>query len=50
MYIQDFESALNSAVVGQNLSGASFSRIGGASLTTSAFNDALDQIMTQATV
>ena len=48
-YIQEFESALSSTVVGTDLSSASFSRIGGASLTTKAFNQALDTIITQAT-
>lgn len=50
MYIQDFESALESAVVGSDASSASFSHIGGASLTTDAFSNALDTILSQATV
>lgn len=49
MYVQDFESALESAVAGSDASSASFSRIGGASLTTDAFSNALDTILTQAT-
>ena len=48
-WISEFESSLSSSVVGTNLASASFSRIGGASLTTDAFNNALEQIISQAT-
>lgn len=48
MWISDFESSLSDAVVGHSLDTTSYSRIGGASLTTSAFDDVLDQIATQA--
>jgi len=49
MYVDSFESSLSSSVVGTSLANANFSRIGGASLTTSAFDSALDTIRTQAT-
>ena len=49
MYIDSFESSLSSKAVGMSLASASFSRIGGASLTTEGFNSVLDQIRTQAT-
>lgn len=48
MYIQDFESSVSGAIVGQSMGSTPFSRIGGASLTSSAFYDALDTIATQA--
>lgn len=47
-YIESFNSTLSSKVVGQSLSGASFSRIGGASLTTSGFQTALETIKNEA--
>lgn len=48
MYIQDFESSVSGVIVGQNIGSTSFSRIGGASLTSSAFFGALDTVATQA--
>lgn len=47
-YIDSFESSLKADVVGQPLSGFSASRIGGASLTTYAFEEAVQKIATQA--
>lgn len=49
MYIDSFESSVSSTAVGTSLADASFSRIGGASLTTEGFNSVLDEIRTQAT-
>ena len=49
MYIDSFESSVSSATVGTSLANASFSRIGGASLTTEGFNSVLDTIRSQAT-
>jgi len=49
MYVDSFKSSVSSAAVGSSLANASFSRIGGASLTTQAFDSVLDQIRTQAT-
>ncbi len=49
-YIDWFNQEISSAVAGQGLGDISVSRVGGASLTTSAFNDTLDTIRTQATV
>ena len=48
MYISGFESSVNSSASGQSLATYSPSRIGGASLTTAAFDDALDTIRSQA--
>ena len=48
MYISGFESSVNSSASGQSLATYSPSRIGGASLTTAAFGDALDTIRSQA--
>ena len=48
-YVDRFNSSISSAVVGTSLSDAmSQSRVGGASLTTSAFDDAITQIMNNA--
>lgn len=47
-YISRFESALSSSATGQSLGSYSPSRIGGASLTTQAFADALSDIASQA--
>ena len=47
-YIDMFEQALEGQVVGQSVASLSPSRIGGASLTTDGFNDALDTIRSQA--
>jgi len=48
MYIQSFESNVSSVMTGQSMGSMMQSRIGGASLTSSAFYDALDTIATQA--
>ncbi len=48
MYIDSFENAIQSAVVGKPISGLSLSRIGGASLTTQAFDDVLATIESNA--
>lgn len=48
-YIDWFNQEISSTVTGQSLGDVSVSRVGGASLTTSAFNDTLDTIRTQAT-
>ena len=48
MYIDSFESAIKSAVVGQDIGTLSLSRIGGATLTTQAFDDALTTIRNDA--
>ncbi len=50
MYIDSFKSYLDSSANGQSLDSYSPSRIGGASLTTQAFTDVLDQIRTDAAV
>ncbi len=47
-YVDFFKQEISSAIVGQSLADASVSRVGGASLTSSAFNDVLDTIRTQA--
>jgi hypothetical protein len=48
-YSKRFSSSYQSAIIGQDLGSASLSRVGGASLTTRAFNTALDSIRSQAT-
>jgi uncharacterized protein with FMN-binding domain len=48
MYIQDFESSVSGMMVGKSMGSMMSSRIGGASLTSSAFYNALDTIATQA--
>lgn len=48
MYIDSFMSSIQSAVVGKSVDGLSLSRIGGASLTTQAFDNALAKIRTDA--
>lgn len=48
MYISGFESMVSSDASGQSLSSYSPSRIGGASLTTNAFSQAIDTIKSQA--
>lgn len=48
MYIDSFKSGLNGAVVGKSLGDLSVSYVGGASLTSFAFNDALDTIRSDA--
>lgn len=47
-FINGFNSGVSSAVVGRSLAGLSASRIGGASLTTAAFNSNLNAIRSQA--
>lgn len=47
-YVDSFNSNISSAVVGSTLDNASQSRVGGASLTTSAFDDALNTITNNA--
>lgn len=47
-YVSSFESAVKSIVVGKKIDGSFSGRIGGASLTGSAFLDALDTITAQA--
>jgi major membrane immunogen (membrane-anchored lipoprotein) len=47
-YQRDFSAAYKSKVVGVSISDVPFSRIGGASLTTGGFNDALQKVMNQA--
>lgn len=46
-YIQSFDSAIKKYIVGKNIKNVSPSRIGGASLTSNAFFEALQQISTQ---
>lgn len=45
---QRFEAAYKNEVIGKSLENISISRVGGASLTTNAFNNALSEIKTQA--
>ena len=47
MYIQSFNSEVQSEVVGQKLSNVSPTRIGGASLTSQGFYDVLANISTK---
>ncbi len=47
-YIDSFENALQSAVVGKSIDGLSLGRIGGATLTTQAFDDALTTVRNEA--
>lgn len=47
-YVSSFESSVKGVIVGQSIGSTSPSRIGGASLTSSAFYDALDTIATEA--
>ncbi|MEN9920502.1 MAG: hypothetical protein RL538_395 [Candidatus Parcubacteria bacterium] len=47
-YSRKFSSAYQSTVLGKDLEAVHLSRIGGASLTTTAFNKALDSIRSQA--
>lgn len=44
MYIDSFDSTLQDAVVGKSIEGLSLGRIGGATLTTQAFDDAITAI------
>jgi len=48
MYIDSFESAIKNTVIGQDLGSLSLSRVGGATLTTQAFDDALTTIRNDA--
>lgn len=45
---QRFEAAYKTEVIGKKMNSISLSRVGGASLTTNAFNNALSDIKTQA--
>ena len=47
-YINWFDQDIQSAVVGQSVGGLQVSRVGGASLTSIAFDDALDTIRSDA--
>ena len=47
-YVSSFESGISSAVVGQKIDQVNVYRLGGASLTSDAFNAALSQIMSTA--
>jgi uncharacterized protein with FMN-binding domain len=47
-YISSFKSAISGLVVGKSLTEARVSRVSGASDTTDGFNDALDNIISQA--
>ncbi|MEY2664939.1 MAG: hypothetical protein RLZZ480_44 [Candidatus Parcubacteria bacterium] len=47
-YSKRFSGGYQSVIVGQSLDSANLSRVGGASLTTRAFNSALDSIRSQA--
>jgi len=47
-YIDSFNSEIKGVVVGQSLDSLSLSRVGGASLTTEGFNQALDSIISSA--
>ena len=46
-YQKRFESSYKTAVIGQKLSNLSLSRVGGASLTSGGFNEAVSQIKAQ---
>ncbi len=48
MYTDSFDSSISSKAVGQKIDGLSLSRVGGASLTTEAFDEAISQIANQA--
>lgn len=47
-YVNQFDNSIQSAVVGQPISSASVNRLGGASLTSAAFDNAIQQIAQQA--
>lgn len=47
-YVDSFESGISSAVVGSSLADAYVGRVGGATLTTGAFDDTLQTIMNNA--
>lgn len=47
-FVSNFESSISSAASGQSLNGLYLSRVGGASLTTIAFDNVLDTIRSQA--
>jgi hypothetical protein len=46
---QRFDGAYREVVIGQKLEDINLSRVGGASLTTAAFNEAVEQILTENT-
>jgi hypothetical protein len=45
---RDFSAVYKTQVIGAEITDVPFSRIGGASLTTGGFNDALEKVMSQA--
>lgn len=47
-YVDSFRRSINSAVVGTNLTDAYVGRVGGASLTSNAFNNAIDSVISGA--
>ncbi len=47
-YIDSFKSNISSAIVGESLDGINLTRVGGASLTTNAFDAVLDTIRSKA--
>lgn len=47
-YIDSFDADIKAAMAGTNISDAYAARVGGASLTSSAFNDALQTIENEA--
>ncbi|MGD8373913.1 MAG: hypothetical protein PVI21_03590 [Candidatus Woesebacteria bacterium] len=48
VYLNNFDAALSGQVVGRKIEDINLSRVGGASLTTDAFNAALSDVMQQA--
>ena len=48
MYVDSFDGAISSKVVGQSVSNLSLSRVGGASLTTVGFVQALNTVISNA--
>ncbi len=48
MYVDSFDSSISSKAVGQKINGLSLSRVGGASLTTDAFDEVISSIANQA--
>lgn len=47
-YVGDFESSIKSKVVGKKINDLDLSVVGGASLTTDAFNEAIKEIESEA--
>ncbi len=50
LYIDSFDSQLSSKIVGKKISDIKLSRVGGASLTTYGFNDALEIALNNAAI